>query len=481
MPTPVIEEAPAQHVAGGPKDKGRDQELHRQAVEVAVRLEIVLGMYRRLLKLQVGTGMIESEAMSMVWERTIGLTGHGSLMVLDVKEKEEMQCLNESELSELKNGMNLSGGKICWRDRLLIAKLIQLRIDAIGPRWKKSKEALSQELRRMSAGRTKEEMKRVWQEVQETRREVWSREHPLHQRKIHFLQSKARDCDRHPKCKDLNKLAEDRISSWVRRQTTTDDDDHELGETVSSPPAPNNPNPPSLHKDHITDNKDLANLDNEEEILLQKVKTFSDSLRPENIESVDEVETFGNVVLNKDERSLLNLGPGFMVYSDLDIEEMQVEATVTLTKIRWGRRSRGVENMTNEDIAKEEAELGLEEMLESERLNDVLNEEARDVIDTDSKGFCMGKQRATDQKNNREVIMPGPAPPNVEAAHNTRVGLWQEAFAKVRKKLCDKAGRQRRRNLTSDQEVALKSLSKKVAKNEIFILEADKGKEICCG
>ena len=74
-------------------------------------------------------------------------------------------------------------------------------------------------------------------------------------------------------------------------------------------------------------------------------------------------------------------------------------------------------------------------------------------------------------------MMPGPAPPSVEAGHNTRLGIWNEVFAKVKMKLCDKEGRQKKRNLTLGQELALKSLDHKVAKVEIMILEADKGKE----
>ena len=89
----------------------------------------------------------------------------------------------------------------------------------------------------------------------------------------------------------------------------------------------------------------------------------------------------------------------------------------------------------------------------------------------------MGRQRATDQRNNCDVKMPGPASPLIEAGHNTRVGLWQEIFLKIRKKMCDESGRQKKRNLTPGQELALKSLGRKVAKVEIVIMEADKGKK----
>ena len=89
-------------------------------------------------------------------------------------------------------------------------------------------------------------------------------------------------------------------------------------------------------------------------------------------------------------------------------------------------------------------------MVEEERLADALNAEARDVISPDFKAVNMGQKRATDMKNNRDVKMPGPAPPPiVEAGHNTRATMWQEIFMKHRMRLCDKNGKQRKRNLTT--------------------------------
>ena len=210
---------------------------------------------------------------------------------------------------------------------------------------------------------------------------MWNREQPSHQRKVDHLLAKSRRCqDNHPKCKELNKLAGEKIASWIAGQdhdnTKTSHPEHPspppTGESMTSP------HPPRLTSIHKSKEIDLVDLSEEEDTLLQKIKSFSDKLKPEN-----EVVTFGEVTLTDDERSLLNLGPGYMVLSDLDPEEMQVEATVTLTKIKWSRRSRGVDNMTDKAIAKEEEDVGLDKMLEQERLDELLNEEARDLIDPD--------------------------------------------------------------------------------------------------
>ena len=88
----------------------------------------------------------------------------------------------------------------------------------------------------------------------------------------------------------------------------------------------------------------------------------------------------------------------------------------------------------------------------------------------------MGRQRATNMKNNRKVFMPGPAPPRVEAGHCARMEVWQREFGKYMKNNCNNKGEQNESNLTITQQLALKRLSRRVSKNEIVILESDKGK-----
>ena len=156
-----------------------------------------------------------------------------------------------------------------------------------------------------------------------------------------------------------------------------------------------------------------------------------------------------------------------MVVKGLDLEEMQVEAGVTLTKIRWGRRSQGVEDLT-QDQARQVEEVPTEEEMSVA--------EARDVLSMDGRQVDMGRKRPTDQKNNRNVRMPAPGPAAVEAELNTRMGAWVKLFMDFRKSRCDENGVQNESNLTPGQMLGLKSLSQKVARLELIILEADKGK-----
>ena len=75
------------------------------------------------------------------------------------------------------------------------------------------------------------------------------------------------------------------------------------------------------------------------------------------------------------------------------------------------------------------------------------------------------------------TLMPGPDKPWVEAENTTRLGVWDKQFARYVLENCDKDGDQRALNLSRSQTIGLKSLSRKVARLEVVILEADKGKK----
>ena len=100
----------------------------------------------------------------------------------------------------------------------------------------------------------------------------------------------------------------------------------------------------------------------------------------------------------------------------------------------------------------------------------------RDVLGNSGKTLNMGRKRPTDMKNNRDVMMPGPAPPGVEAEHSTRLSMWQQTFMGYKSRHCGEDGSQHRSNLSATQLVGLKTLGRKVSKLEVIVLQADKGK-----
>ena len=155
-----------------------------------------------------------------MWERSSEPTGHGSLVV-DGSEKlgggDKSEDKNEGTGKGVTRG--LETGQMCWRDKTLLRKLLQLRLDVVAKQWKVAKAKLSEVMRGMAMVMTREEVKKSWLEVQTVTREVWRREHQSNQRKVHHLLEKSRDCRRHRRCRDLDKLVGDRIASWVGRST----------------------------------------------------------------------------------------------------------------------------------------------------------------------------------------------------------------------------------------------------------------------
>ena len=61
-------------------DKRKNQEhnlqRHREAAELITRLTVIQGMYKEMMRMEVSTVSIESEAMRLVHESVSGPTGH---------------------------------------------------------------------------------------------------------------------------------------------------------------------------------------------------------------------------------------------------------------------------------------------------------------------------------------------------------------------------------------------------------------------
>ena len=112
---------------------------------------------------------------------------------------------------------------------------------------------------------------------------------------------------------------------------------------------------------------------------------------------------------------------------------------------------------------------------EEKRLDILIESEQRDVLATNGMEINIGRAHPTDMKNNREVRMPGPAPPPVEAQYNTRLGIWYSAFKGFKDRFCKENGNQAKSNLSPSQLIGLKTFGRKVARQEVIVLQAYKG------
>ena len=269
-----------------------------------------------------------------------------------------------------------------------------------------------------------------------------------------------------------------------------------------------------LRKVFVTKEEDLVNMDREMELLLKSAeecnkkwsrfkreetrrmkckKDVENEVMKDSSVSDDEVSgvsvvneelkcesedviVWGDIELSDDEMSVLKLGPGYMVVAKLESEEQRVEENVAMTKVRWTKMKTGSEEMTGHQEDREEAEAEDDE-LQAATLQDLLDNQSRDVISPEGESVDMGRKRATDMRGNRTVYMPGPSIPVVEAEHTTRLAVWKKVFEQYKTENCDKTGKQKVDNLTPSQSKGLLSLSKRVAKRDIIILEADKGKK----
>ena len=462
-------------------DKRRKQayrQRHQEAADLVTRLTVIQGMYKAMMKVGVGTVSIESEAMRLVYECVSGPTGH-RLLSLDSK--------NEGEVDVLVNSREYR----CWRDPKLVKKLTGLRLRIVSSKLCEARRLLSEEMRLVALVDSKSETGRKWQEVRDVQHEVWRVENPKHQLKVAHMVQRSSKCESHKVCRSIDCLAEDR---WRRSVKSLHNQVGDImvseaeSESVVSDAKPvdpasrsDNPDDPDslLSSRYFSRPEDLERVNREESQMKRVAQSYNHSWKPDHVpgcaspaegtEVDNEVIVYGEVELTQCERDLLSLGPGFMVVSQLNDQEMKVESAVTLMKIRWSRRSQGTDGMTanqekHEYVTPTEEESSLSEALESE---------ARDVLSSDGSELNMGRTRPTNMRNNRDVMMPGPARSMVEAEYNTRVG--ERAYKSFKSNHCKEDGTQC--NLTQSQQVGLRTLAKKTATNQVIVLQADKGKK----
>ena len=211
------EEAPAQHRAGG---RPKDQERQGRCIDAATLvtgLEVTVRMYRKLVNLGVGTGVVEAEAGKIVWERLCGPTGHHLLM----KDREqETQCRTEDELKIKEKEQE----RKCWRDENLVRKLLRIRLSGVRAEEKRAKKILEQEIKSLTSVTEPGKMMKIWNEIRSARRETWQEKHPASQKKIEHLSLKARCCNKHKRCRRLDDLRMERMKKWQEIVTSQGSD-----------------------------------------------------------------------------------------------------------------------------------------------------------------------------------------------------------------------------------------------------------------
>ena len=358
----------------------------------------------------------------------------------------------------------------CWRDASIVRTLLDIRLVTVKVELRRAQRHLNWVLSSRSATGPRGTSSRLRDLVSEIQAKKWKVENTTKQKKVTNLVERSKLCVGHKRCREMDRLLTARTQGWTPLGPP------ECRETLQ--PDPSQFNQLDVRSTFKTRSDDLLELDQEEQMVLQWSEWYNSEvtrkskLDPSEDLVTNEVVVIGQVDLTEEELSLLNKGPDFMVVSPLDLTEMKVEMSVTLTKIRWGMWSKDQQNMSSPEILRQEAEETGEEQLE----RDKLEAEMRDVVGSSGMEIDMGRLRATDMKNNRNVYMPRPAGPRAEAELATRHDLWLRSCLNFKNNKCNKDGSQHDSNITPGEQLALKSLTKKVVEKKIVVMQADKGK-----
>ena len=490
------DKTPAQQRAGGQVKHGETRGI-KVASELVARLEAILYMYERMSSFSVGTAKVESEAWNIVKESLCGPTGLWRL-----REEKDRRVLGCREDVNSDTECDHGGGdrrdrrhsthdvqhsvptdsdrqdNKCWRNEKVVNDLTKIRVATIKDELKLAKQKLRETVNWV-VSQTGVSKQKVDQQTRRIMNLAGKEARKAKDKKVKHRRLVATLCIGHLQCREMDKIMEERTKGW---DPVTGRLSVSRGETVVDPP------PLSTRKMYMTRESDLQQLDKEKADVLewcgvhnrawskmnQDRKRFGDMGETEQSQQYkDEVVVFGNVTLSDNERQLLNLGPDFMVIGRLDMQEMRKETAVTMTKIRWGRRSSGQEGMTQSQRSAEDQETEEEEM-ERQRIES----QARDIINDEGDSVDMRRLRATDMKNNRHVMMPGPSGVVVEAENKVREDIWVGEYRKYMDEFCNVEGEQIHSNIPVSLRLALKGLQRKVAKKELVVCQADKGKKI---
>ena len=157
----------------------------------------------------------------------------------------------------------------------------------------------------------KTQYQKVVKDVAEARTRARRRSQERHKKKIIFLTKK------HNKCCESHE--QDKLKSRRHKSASNDRDNNKssLGGKVEEP----------LVSGTAYSDKDLKEL-------------YSDR-QQDNIYNEKQVDVYGQVNLDDDERTILQKRPKFAVYDQIKKTRMEEEFNSTLTKIRWDRRTRG--------------------------------------------------------------------------------------------------------------------------------------------
>ena len=171
-----------------------------------------------------------------------------------------------------------------------------------------------------------------------------------------------------------------------------------------------------------------------------------------------EVQIIGDVILSEAEKEILRLHNKFSVLENLKPGGLDADQEASIAKLRMERVKE-----------KEQEGFTVEEKLEL----DEIDAKARMAFDPKEKVYDSRKKRVTDMKECSRITLPKPLTPEEESRIEVRKRTQKEVYENFRIKNTNK-NHEQKSNLKPGEKEGLKSLLKRIEKEEIMILKTDK-------
>ena len=186
----------------------------------------------------------------------------------------------------------------------------------------------------------------------------------------------------------------------------------------------------------------------------------------------NKVPIYGNITLDDDELSVLNLPPKLCTLPKITTEGAEYEGVLCNVKLRWSRRQTG--SLEEQELALEEQDKEKPEPEEQTMKREVEENSCREVYNGDTKTLDFRRLRATDMDNNPRVGLPPPRPDKEEDVLGAKELIWSDITMSFIKKNCREDGNQKVDNLTKQQRRGIGKLKARAERGELVITCTDK-------
>ena len=193
----------------------------------------------------------------------------------------------------------------------------------------------------------------------------------------------------------------------------------------------------------------------------------------EEIEIVEtEVKTIGEIMLTKEEISILKKTPKFAIAENLLENTMKEEMEKAYAKLRMELRD---EEEEKEELNAELTEpiIRTEEDKEKEDKMKELEAKTRQIFDPIEGTYDDRNRRATDLVECSRVTLPKPLNITREAQIEMRRELHNKVYQEYREEFCNSKGEQKI-EISEEEKKGLESLKKRIEKEEILVIKTDK-------